>query len=293
MVDSVLSYGAEVWGLQLAAQAAASPHGNSNNAAEKLQLSFLRRLLGVRQGTPNAVLLAEAGHSPLWLSWLRRAARLWNKILAEQPGSLLRQTLAASIQLAAVTQQSARQSWAAQLAAGMAAIGMPLDLQHPAPIPLKQLTSCGRQRQLQQFQSLATRVGASKMQHYMLVCGGNLEASSFGQREAYLVEVRQRHEREALAQLRTGSHWGAEETGRWQGHKREERICPHCHGGIEDVSHIIFDCPLYAPVRHRWPDLFQIPHSLHLFLQQPAQRVASFATACRKKWQTATAALDE
>ena len=41
------------------------------------------RLLGVRQGTPNAVLLAEAGHSPLWLSWLRRAARLWNKILTE------------------------------------------------------------------------------------------------------------------------------------------------------------------------------------------------------------------
>ena len=45
MVDLVLSYGTEVWGLQLAAQAAASPQGSSNSAAEKLQLSFRRRLL--------------------------------------------------------------------------------------------------------------------------------------------------------------------------------------------------------------------------------------------------------
>jgi hypothetical protein len=35
----------------------------------------------------------------------------------------------------------------------------------------------------------------------------------------------------ALAQLRTGSHWGAEETGRWARVPREQRCCPHCSGG--------------------------------------------------------------
>ncbi|EFN51351.1 hypothetical protein CHLNCDRAFT_141074 [Chlorella variabilis] len=45
----------------------------------------------------------------------------------------------------------------------------------------------------------------------------------FGQRETYLDAVRRRQDREALAQLRTGSHWGAEETGRWTRRPREQR----------------------------------------------------------------------
>ena len=51
--------------------------------------------------------------------------------------------------------------------------------------------------------------------------------------------VRERRRREALAQLRTGSHWLAEETGRWSRLSREQRICPHCGSGVEDVAHVI------------------------------------------------------
>ena len=95
MVDSVLSYGAEVWGMQLAAKAAAG-HGSTGCAADTLHLGYLRRLLGVRQGTPHAVVLAECGKRPLWLRWVMRAARLWNRALAAEQGSLLRQTVTAS-----------------------------------------------------------------------------------------------------------------------------------------------------------------------------------------------------
>ena len=77
MVDSVLSYGSEVWGMQLAAAGAAgrcsSPAGSK---PERLHLAYLRRLLGVRQGTPHAVVLAEAGERPLWQRWLLRAVKL-------------------------------------------------------------------------------------------------------------------------------------------------------------------------------------------------------------------------
>ena len=66
MVDSVLSHGAEVWGVQLVARAAASPEGAAGSAAERLQMGFLRGLLGVRQAAPNAVVLAETGEAPLW-----------------------------------------------------------------------------------------------------------------------------------------------------------------------------------------------------------------------------------
>ena len=44
---AVLSHGAEVWGGQLArAEASCSPEGSAGSAAEKLQMGFLRRLLG-------------------------------------------------------------------------------------------------------------------------------------------------------------------------------------------------------------------------------------------------------
>ena len=47
-MDSVLSYGAEVWGPQLAAKAAASSNHRSGCGAEALHLSFLRQELQCR-----------------------------------------------------------------------------------------------------------------------------------------------------------------------------------------------------------------------------------------------------
>ena len=124
------------------------------------------------------------------------------------------------------------------------------------------------------------------MQHYADgVCGGQLDAASLCMRAPYIDVVRERCRREALAQLRTGSHWGAEETGRWLGLPREQRRCPHCKGDIEHTTHIIFHCPLYASVRQRFSDLFDTTHtSLHTFFQQPAPRLASFAAACKRLW---------
>ena len=68
----------------------------------------------MRQSTPSAVVLTELGELPLWLRWLRRAARLWNCLLVEPPSSLLGRALGASVELARTApggQQLARQSW--------------------------------------------------------------------------------------------------------------------------------------------------------------------------------------
>lgn len=118
MVDSVLSH---VWRTQVAAVAARSAAGSAVSVAEKLHFSHLRRLLGVWQGTPNAV-LAETLER---LRWLQLAARLWNRSLAAPPVSLLSQALHASITLATDpgSRSAACQPWAQQLATGMAAVG--------------------------------------------------------------------------------------------------------------------------------------------------------------------------
>jgi hypothetical protein len=296
LVDSVLSYGAGVWGMQLAARAAAG-HGSTGCTAEALQLGYLRRMLGVRQGTPNAVVLAETGERPLWMRWVLRAARLWNCALGAERGSLLRQAVEASAALALApgSRQPAQQPWAQQLAAALTAVGLPLDLANPRPIGRAALRSACRRRQLEMLHSAAARDGASKLQHYTAdVHGDGLDPASLAAPAAYLTHVRERRRRQALAQWRTGSHWGNEETGRWLGLAREQRLCPHCHTGIETVGHMIFDCPLYSPLRSRFTSLFppSSPPSLSTFFQHPPGPLASFAAACRRTWLAASSPND-
>jgi hypothetical protein len=291
MVDSVLSFGAEVWGTQLAAKAAAS-NGSTGSAPEVLHLSFLRQLLGVRQGTPNAVVLAETGERPLWHRWLVRATKLWNRACSQPHSSLLRQAVVASAALAAApgSRPLARQSWAEQLATGLAAAGVQLNLANPQPVSHAAVRAGVQQRQLELLKAAATREGASKLQHYTLgIHGGCLETATLSTPAAYISSVRERCRRVCLAQLITGSHWLREETGRWERLPREQRLCPHCSNGIEDVEHVIYHCPLYASLRQRFSDLFHpVPCSLHAFFQQAPPRLASFAAACYRTWQDAT-----
>ncbi|EFN50798.1 hypothetical protein CHLNCDRAFT_55564 [Chlorella variabilis] len=160
-----------------------------------------------------------------------------------------------------------------------AALRRELDLQQPAPVDLGELGEAAQRRQLAQLQEALAKGGASRLEHYVhnVVGALNLAPAMFGQRETYLDAVRRRQDREALAQLRTGSHWGAEETGRWTRRPREQRVCPHCHDGIEDAPHMLLTCPLYAPLRLNFPDLFAEPHSPHRFLRQKPCRLAAFA----------------
>ncbi len=57
---------------------------------------------------------------------------------------------------------------------------------------------------------------------------------------AYLGAVQQRSRRAALAKLHTGSHWLAEETGKWERVPRALCTWPHCQDGLEDVKHALF-----------------------------------------------------
>ncbi|EFN51317.1 hypothetical protein CHLNCDRAFT_141059 [Chlorella variabilis] len=95
-------------------------------------------------------------------------------------------------------------------------------------------------------------------------------------------------------QWRTGSHWMAEETGRWQRLDRTQRPCPHCQAPLEDVRHAVYDCPLYAGLREEYAELFHSPGhalpSLAAFLGQARQgRLARFADRCHEEHAAALA----
>ncbi len=106
---------------------------------------------------------------------------------------------------------------------------------------------------------------------------------------AYLGAVRQCLRRVAPAQLGTGLHWLAEETGRWERVPCAQRTCPHCHGGLEDVQHALFVCPLYSPVHARFPDLV-FEHTMHAFPEQDPVLIAAFVAECQRTHATAAIA---
>ena len=102
---------------------------------------------------------------------------------------------------------------------------------------------------LSSVQGVASRAGATKTKYYLeQVWGGDLTTRTYA-RADYL-SLRRGDQRRALAQLRTGSHWLAEETGRRHGQAREQRVCPHCaaqgQNVLEDPHHMVFSCPLTA-----------------------------------------------
>ena len=310
MVTPILTYGAEVWAPQLIPKAATASHTGGGSKSEQLQIQYLRHLLGVRQNTPVAAILAETGELPLWIRWLEQAVRLWNYAASEPEDSLVHIALAANTHLAlhSPAAQLARQTWSKQLASSLSILGLELDLAAPAPIPTTDLRTTALAHHLSLCTAASLAAGATMFHYYFQeVLGGDLSPDTYGP-AAYLADVRKRHHRQALAQIRTGSHWLTESTGRMRRTPREQRTCPTCTttpppppapstpGPLETTTHATFRCPLYADIRPIWPDLFPPaaspttppppPLSLATFLLQPADQLAPFYAACKRRWET-------
>ena len=68
-VSSVLNYGCEVWGFNMAKE------------VEKIQTDFCKRILKVKKCTPNYMLYAELGRFPLIINRKIRIVKYWIKLL--------------------------------------------------------------------------------------------------------------------------------------------------------------------------------------------------------------------
>jgi hypothetical protein len=301
LVDSTLSYGAAVWAPGLAIAAARRPvRGASGLSEAELQHQrTLRRLLGLPTRTPAATILAEAGEPPLYISWLVHAARLWSSVVAAPEGSLMRQVLDASMQMAADNAglPYTRLPWAAQLQHALTAAGVECDLREQAPLEPDSVRQAALQCYLHKVAAESEQHGASRLQHYFgRVRPSCLTAEGYTM-AAYLVDVRERQRRIGLAELRSGVHWGAEERGRLCAGRpcpRVERTCQHCEiagrpGLIEDTRHIIFDCVLYDDLRM---STLLFPHgqpqpTLAEFFTGPSTDLACFAGTSRRRGRRA------
>ena len=273
LVSPVLSYGAEIWATQFL-------KGALNNPCENVHRAFLRRTLGVRQSTPNEVVLAEMGRFSLSVKWAKLTARFWTRLVGMDDDRLLKQAFLLSLDLAGRVQASlpaAHRPWAAQVVDLFQSLGMTINTELPPEVSDTEVMEAMQARQLDAMAAC----GKSKVQDYIAHIRGGVSLETYVP-AAYLAAVPARPRMVRLAQLRTGSHWLRVETGRWQRLERAQRVCPHCAGAaVEDEAHMVFDCPQYAGVRQEFVGLFGSGgRSLAHFLAQPPAQVAAFIHQC-------------
>ena len=87
--------------------------------------------------------------------------------------------------------------------------------------------------------------------------------------EKYLVDIKNTKLRCALTKLRLSNHNLLIETGRHKKGKmetkKELRICPLCHDGIEDEAHFLLFCPVYNDLRNQLYMCLNLPNNFQYY----------------------------
>ena len=278
LVKPILTYCCEVWSV-LGPKAALDD-------MERIELGFLKTLLGVQAHTKTLHVLAEFGRYPLRLTWMNQSAKYLSRLESMAPERLLKQAFIADCRL------PARLSWSSHLSTQLQPyfVSAPTIENPAAQIFSLQAAHRAHEQKLQTDDSSKTRLYRELKSGYKC--------------EAYIQQCSNKHLRRTLAQFRTGSHWLNIETGRHKDIAREDRTCTVCRfrivnpgldhfdafdsddewpDPVEDEQHAIFDCSGYASARQVFHDLFGAQVStVAQFLSQPdCNRVAKFLTEIR------------
>ena len=148
---------------------------------------------------------------------------------------------------------SKNKSWAGQVDLFLSAIGMPCDLSSPQTVSVSAVV----EKLKSNYLASVNACSGVKMQQY-LGLRSNVDTASYSP-AAYLQVVVRWKQRKHLAQLRTGSHWLAVETGRFGAARveRQIRLCQRCEGSsVDDVEHMVFDCSSLEAERQKHQSLF-------------------------------------
>ena len=276
----ILCYCCEVWSVL------GSKHALED--LERVEIGFLKVLLGVQVHTKTLHVHAEFGRYPLHMSWQSQAAKYLQRLESMSLDRVLKQAFLADCRLPHT------KSWQARLVDQLSnfLVATPSDDNpHLKIFSLGEAQSAYEAELDSESSSRSTTYRGIK---YGYTC------------KACIQQCNNRHLRRILAQFRTSSHWLSVETGRHNKTDRKDRTCPMCSyrvtnpgipaqyfdsfdsdeegpDPIEDEHHMIFECSAYASARIQFQDLFGSDISdVGQFLNQAdCNRVAKFLSWAR------------
>ena len=252
--------------------------GSGMDACELVHRKFLRSILGVRTGTPNAAVLGELGRFPVAHTAVLAICRFWNRLVAMPDTRLTKQAFLENCALATRPGRSNSSSacWAAQVCSFLHFMSPIVD-----GVPQRIDTTVVIAHLQRRMHDAVNGSDLRKVREWLEV-RGPVNCDNY-QMAGYLQAVASKTGRRRLAQFRMGSHMLGVETGRWQRLPRAERICQRCSCGVvDDEAHMVWGCAALIDQRVQHSELFEDSNITTVadFLQQDAGQLAAFLRVC-------------
>ena len=212
-LNSSVFYGAETW------------WSSNLRAADKLHISSLRDLLGVRTTVCSDVVYLETGIPSAIAHIKQKQIRFLNKLKAwpDYNNSYLQKIISKAIEV--------------QSPMGKYMQMLDQIRQDPVDNEIKNL-----QRKINENMESSRRMTYKEL-------NPDLVSPTVYHSRLHLIE----HHRIAYTRFRLGSHRFKIETGRWSRIPRERRLCP-C-GEVQDEAHVLQYCPLLRDIRRSFSEM--------------------------------------
>ena len=234
LIVPILLYGSEIWGL------------STRDCIEKVQLKFLKYVLGVPLSTPNAAVQGEFGRYPVSVLAVMRSVKYWLKVVCMDNS----RTPKAALNMLTSLDESSKTNWVSHI--------KHLLFRHGFGI----VYINGNVGDEQGFLSQLKERLIIEAQHNWRVdvnVNGRLKTysqfKSILEPEKYLTCIDTFAFRQALALFRCSSHSLLIEKGRHLNICKEDRLCSICNV-IDDEEHAITKCVKYSSQRkHYVPEI--------------------------------------
>ena len=252
LVVPVISYGCEIWGFIEA------------DPLEKIHLSFLKSILGVKKSTPSCSVYKELNVTKLQCSRLTRILKFWLKVIKlpnNDPVKIIYDLL-----LKDATENN-MDNWASLVRDMLTTRGFGNVWVNQFVNNENSFVSEFKQRVQDNFfqenNNLIRNLSDNRLYKHLAFHNEEIGMSS------YLTEIKEKYLRTAVTKLILGSHNFMVERGKWVLPKRDylDRLCNACQV-VEDEYHVVIECKRFDELRKKYiPMKLTDSPSMYNFIQ--------------------------
>lgn len=250
-VLSILNYGCEVWGFSM------------GENIERIHRKFCKYLINVKMSTNNLSLAAEYGRFPLYIGRQVRIIQYWLNLYNSKAENCILWTLN-NLERNEVEAGLTSNSWTAKVKSLLERTGFFDVWLFPESVKTNVFVPVFHARLKDLFiTEWSQGIGLSTSLTLYKELKQVFEISP------YLLKLKNRKHRNAIAKIRLSSHSLNIETGRHRNIDRSQRKCTLCNlNDLEDEYHFILICPVYSELRKAYlQKYFYVKPSMFKFLK--------------------------
>ena len=270
-IEPILLYGCEIWGFENLA------------ILEQFQIKYVKQILGLRQNTPNYMVLGESGKIPLAVQVKSRMIMFWQKLISGNQNKLSYQLY--RFMLSDMINSNAEYNWLSTIKNVLTETGN-------YGAWLHQILSESDAKRIKQ--TLCDQAQQSVFSDCRISNKGRAYAT-FKQKLTIepFVSLLNNQKTLALMKFRTSNHRLPVETGRYVDIAYEDRKCPFCINSLGDEFHYLFECTKFKndrrnflkPVLYNKPNMMKFISLMQSTNLSELEKLSTFATIIMKSFR--------